>query len=55
MLVEFKEQKERWNFDHQEHIKVTKQIAKITAIDSQPFSIVEDREFIQLPANVCPR
>ena len=54
-LVELKEQKEPWHYDHPEHIKVTKRIAEMIAIDSQPFSIVEDTGFIRLLACVSPR
>ena len=32
-LVELKEQKEPWNYDHPEHTKVTKRIDEMTAID----------------------
>ena len=54
-LIEIKEQKEPWHYDHPEHIKVTKRIAEMIAIDSQPFSIVEDTGFTRLLACVCPR
>ena len=54
-LVELQEQKEAWNYDHPEHTKVTKRIAEMIAIDSQPFSIVEDAGFVRLMKHTCPR
>ena len=54
-LVELKEQKKPWNYDHPEHTKVTKRIAEMIAIDSQPFSIVEDTGFVRLMKHTCPR
>ena len=46
-LVELKE-------PYPEYIKVTKRIAEMITIDTQPFSIAEDTGFIQLQAYVCP-
>ena len=54
ILVKLKEQKEPWNYDHPEHIKVTKRIAEMIAIDSQPFSIVEDTGFVRVMKHTCP-
>ena len=54
-LVELKEQKKPWNYDHPEHTKVTKRITEMIAIDSQLFSIVEDTGFVRLMKHTCPR
>ena len=50
-LIELKVQKEPWNYNHPEHVKVIKPIAEIIALDSQLFSIVEDTGFIRLLAH----
>ena len=50
-----KENKEAWTYDHPQHKKITNWIAEIMALDSQPFSIVEDAGFLHLLANVCPK
>ena len=56
MLAEVKENKEAWTYyDHPQHKKITNWIAKMMALDSQPFSIVEDAGFLRLIANVCPK
>ena len=53
-LAEVQQQKDAWSFDHPQHKKVTKWIVKMIAMDSQPFSIVEDTGFLHLWSNVCP-
>ena len=55
MLAEVKENKEARTYDHPQHKKITNWIAEMMAIDSQPFSIVEDAGFLRLIANVCPK
>ena len=52
-LAEVKEHKDLWNYGHPQYKKVTSWIVKMIAIDSQPFSIVEDIGFLQLLNNVC--
>ena len=54
-LAEVKESKEAWTCDHPQHKKIMNWIAEMMALDSQPFSIVEDAGFIYLLANVCPK
>ena len=54
-LVELKEQKELWNYNHPEHKQFIKRIAEMIAINSQLFSIAEDRGFIRLLAYESPR
>ena len=54
-LAEVKENKEVWTYDHPQHKKITYWIAEMMALDSQPFSIVEDAGFLHLLANVCPK
>ena len=54
-LAEVKENKESWTYDHPQHKKITNWIAEMMALDSQPFSIVEDAGFLRLLANVCPK
>ena len=53
-LAELKERKDSWSYDHPQHKKVTQWIAEMIAMDSQPFSIVEDIGFLCLLSNVCP-
>ena len=53
-LAEVKERKDLWNYGHPQHKKVTGWIAEMIAIDSQPFSIVEDTGFLRLLSNICP-
>ena len=53
-LTEVKECKDLWSYGHPRHKKVTRWIAEMIAIDSQPFSIVEDTGFLRLLSNVCP-
>ena len=53
MLIKLEEQKERWNYNHPEDIKVTTK--QVVAFDSQPFSIVVDTGFIRLLATVSPQ
>ena len=53
-LAEVKERKDLWSYCHPQHKKVTGWIAEMIAIDSQPFSIVEDTGFLRLLSNVCP-
>ena len=43
-----------WSYDYPQHKKVMKWIVKMIAMDSQPFSIVEDTGFLLLLSNVCP-
>ena len=45
-LAKVKERKNLWNYGHLQHKKVTGWIAEMIAIDSQPFSIVEDTGFL---------
>ena len=54
-LAQIKENKEAWPYEHPQHKKVTNCIAKMMAIDSQPFFIVEDAGFLRLLANICPK
>ena len=54
-LAQVKENKEAWTYEHPQHKKVTNWIAEMMALDSQPFSIVEDAGFLRLLANVCPK
>ena len=54
-LNEVKENKDAWTYNHPQHKKITNWIAEMMALDSQPFSIVEDAGFLRLLANVCPR
>ena len=54
-LKEVKEQKDPWKYDNPEHKKVTRWIAEMMVVDSQPFSIEEDIGFLRLMANVCPK
>jgi len=54
-LTALKQQKEPWNYDNPEHKRVTERIAEMIALDSQPFSIVEDTGFLRLLAHVSPR
>ena len=54
-MKELKEQRDPWKYDNPEHKKVTRWIAEMMAVGSQPFSIVEDIEFLHLKANVCPK
>ena len=46
MLAEVKERKDLWTYCHPQHKKVTGWIGQMIAIDSQPFSIVEDTGFL---------
>ena len=55
MLAQVKENKEAWTYDHPQHKKITNWIAEMMALDSQPFSIVEDAGFLRLLANVYPK
>ena len=48
-----KEHKDLWNYGHLQYKKLTSWIVKMIAIDSQPFSIVQDTSFLQLLSNVC--
>ena len=43
-----------WNFDNVEHKRITQRIREMIALNSQPFSIVEDRGFLRLLAHVSP-
>lgn len=52
--IKLKEQKEPWNYDHPEHKEISKYMAEMMAIDSKPFSILEDTGFICLLAYVSP-
>ena len=54
-LAQVKENKEAWTYEHPQHKKVTNWITEMMALDSQPFSIVEDAGFFRLLANVCPK
>ena len=37
-----KQRKDSWSYDHPQHKKVMRWIAEMIAMNSQPFSIVED-------------
>ena len=54
-LAQVKENKEAWTYEHPQHKKLMNWIAEMMALDSQPFSIVEDAGFLRLLANVCPK
>ena len=54
-LNKVKENKDAWTYDHPQHKKITNWIAEMMALDSQPFSIVEDAGFLRLLTNVRPR
>ena len=54
-LAQVKENKEAWTYEHPQHKKVTNWIAEMMALDSQPFSVVEDAGFLCLLANVWPK
>ena len=51
--AEVKERKDLWTYCHPQHKKVTGWIGQMIAIDSQPFSILEDTGFLRLLSNVC--
>ena len=53
-LAEVKERKDLWTHCHPQHKKVKGWIGQMIAIDSQPFSIVEDTGFLRLLSIVCP-
>ena len=43
------------NYNNSEQKRVTKRIAEMIALDSQPFSIVEDTGFLRLLAHMSQR
>ena len=55
-LAEVKECKDLWTYCHPQHKKSDRvdRTKLMIAIDSQPFSIVEDTGFLRLLSNVCP-